>query len=463
MQDYDLIIIGAGPAGSTLATLVAQSGYKVLILEKHAFPRYKVGESLLPATVRDLADLLGLDRKVFQEHFVSKRGATFSWGAEPDSMWNLNFGGPRSAEPILQPEVPSAFNVDRSQFDQILLDNAIKHGVTVMFNCTAQNYIEIDGVVTGISYIDEQWQVISLTARFVADASGQNSKLARAMGKRTFSSFFKKMAVWGYYDNAARIAKPFEGNVFLEANKGSWIWHIPISDKVTSVGIVAPAGDFTRDLDADAYLESKTSASPRIRNLLQGSTRSSRPPYNETRVCSDYSYCYASFFKPGALVLGDAACFVDVLLSSGVHLATYAAVLAAQSIKSVLKGELSERVAMTEYEVRLRKEYAIFYDGLVGLYDMSKGEDDYIQWLRTLLIDTSGIAFEPESLAVTHVTPDNELRLFAQSQKNLAAMREHNLQQLSYDGHARMFTNKLPDLGYTLVPSDDMRSWLRVI
>lgn len=463
MRNYDLVIIGGGPAGATLGTLVAQSGHSVLILEKEEFPRYKVGESLLPATVRDLADMLGLDRADLQSKFITKRGATFSWGTRPDDLWNLNFGGPRSEDPVLQPEVPSAFNVSRDKFDKILLDNAIKNGVTVLHGCSAQKYIEVDGTVTGVSYITDHSLPVNVSSRFVADASGQRSKLARSIGKRTMSQFFKKLAVWGYYDEAVRLPEPFSGNVIFETSNDSWIWYIPLDEKTTSVGVVTPAARYAKHQDPAEFLTAQISGCPHIRNLLVDCLRSSEAPYNETRVCSDYSYCYSSFWKPGAVTLGDAACFVDVLLSSGVHLATYGAVLAAQSINTVLAGGLSEEAAMNEYEVRLRKEYAIFYDGLVGLYDMTREESEYIQWLRTLLIDTSGIAYEPERLVVAPTLADNEIQLVAQGRRNLAAMREHNLRQLDFDGDAYMYSNEMPELGFTLVPSEDMRSWLRVI
>lgn len=181
------------------------------------------------------------------------------------------------------------------------------------------------------------------------------------------------------------------------------------------------------------------------------------------RVCSDYSYSYSKFWQPGSFLLGDAACFVDVLLSSGVHLATYAAVLSAQSVTSVLKGMISEEAAMNEYEARLRKEYSIFYDGLVGLYDMTKDQQEYTLWLQTLLIDTSGIAFESEQLPNIPVLPANEDALLMQIKINVECMREHNLKQLSYDGEARMYVNTLPQLGLTLVSDAGLRSWLRVI
>ena len=131
MEYFDVVVIGGGPAGATLSTLLAQEGHDVLLLEKEAFPRYRIGESLLPATVRDLADMLGVRKSLEETGFVVKKGATFSWGDQPDVLWNLNFGGPRSEEVPLPPEVPSSYNVPRDRFDRVLLENAERQGVVV--------------------------------------------------------------------------------------------------------------------------------------------------------------------------------------------------------------------------------------------------------------------------------------------------------------------------------------------
>lgn len=189
---HDVIIIGAGPAGSTLATLLAQAGYDVLILEKNAFPRYQIGESLLPATVRDLADMLGIREEIDDAGFVTKRGATFSWGKNTDSVWQLNFGGPHSEEPLLSPETPSAYNVTRADFDSLLLNNAVKKGAKLESQCTVLDLISDSNRVTGVRYLNSQGETVTISAHFVADASGQRSKFSRQIGRRTLSKFFFK-------------------------------------------------------------------------------------------------------------------------------------------------------------------------------------------------------------------------------------------------------------------------------
>ena len=117
MDEYDLIVVGGGPAGSTLATLVATTGHRVLLLERDGFPRYQIGESLLPATINGICDLLGVRDRVECGGFVLKRGATFSWGADKKTLWTLNFGRTPPDQMQLHPSDPYAYNVSRPDFD----------------------------------------------------------------------------------------------------------------------------------------------------------------------------------------------------------------------------------------------------------------------------------------------------------------------------------------------------------
>jgi len=457
MEEFDVVVAGAGPAGSTLATLLAQAGHRVLMLEKQAFPRYKIGESLLPATVRDLADMLGIRQTLTDAGFVTKKGATFSWGKNPESLWSLNFGGPHSAMVPLPEQVPSAFNVPRDRFDELLSDNAQRHGVVVRQQCSVTGFRREDGVVTGVDYEDATGESHTVQARFVADASGQRSKLARSFGDRTLSDFFRKISVWGYYRHGKRLDAPFEGNVLFQAHNGAWIWYIPIDDELTSVGVVMPSEDFDKAQTPQQQLEHVISQCPLITEYLSSAQPVNTGEYSQIRVCSEYSYSHSAYWQPGAVLLGDAACFVDVLLSSGVHLATYGAVLAAQSINAVLQGTVAEDLAMNEYEARLRREYAIFYNGLVGLYDMQKNEDDYAVWLRELLIDTSGIAFEADE--PSDVVLDQQM-LMQNSRHNVTMMRDFVSRQLRFPGDPSMDLPAVPELLPALVSDAALRSWL---
>jgi hypothetical protein len=177
---------------------------------------------------------------------------------------------------------------------------------------------------------------------------------------------------------------------------------------------------------------------------------------------------------PGAMLIGDAACFVDVLLSSGVHLATYAALLAARSINSMLDKNFSEAVCMNEFEARLRLEYAVFYQGLVGLYDMTQDAMSYTNWLRTLLQHSNGVYIErQEKNTVMHTAAvqtssaqedANGTVAMQRSAENVAILRQYNAQQIRYAGAPGMHSAKpLPPFHPTLTPSLDQLYWLRVL
>ena len=184
------------------------------------------------------------------------------------------------------------------------------------------------------------------------------------------------------------------------------------------------------------------------------------------RVRADYSYASDALWAPALVQIGDAACFVDVLLSSGVHLATYGALLAARSITAVLRGELPETLAMNEYESRLRQEFAIFYAGLNGLYDVTRSGNDYIEPLRNLLRSSNGVLMEWDQSgdstgglnAERVVTARGDPRLEAAG--NRQTMAAFNMMQLLDDGPPRgVPVTELPAVRNTLTVSPDGLGW----
>ena len=467
-RHVDVAVIGGGPAGATLATLCAQNGLEVALYDRERGPRYRVGESLLPATPRQLLPLLGVADQVAQAEFVVKPGGTFCWGDRLDRPWDLIF---RGSDP--GPAGPVALNVDRQRFDAILLENAALRGVAVHRGQAVLSVgegdsrhgrmVEIGGPDSGVRH--------RIRARYVADASGQMRFNLPELRARTHSKFFRNVAVWGYWDGAGRLAPPIEGNVFFEtlatAHGAAWVWFIPLSDTLTSVGVVAPQ-DCARLLRGDrrAVLNGWLAQCPRTAALLAGARPSGDPPYDDVRLCTDYSYASDRFWAPGLARVGDAACFVDVLLSSGVHLATYGALLAARSIEAVLRGRVTESLAMDEYESRARQEFALFYAGVSGLYDMTRRSDDYIEPLRRLLRHSNGVRMEPDlagdatgGLNLARAAPPR-LDPAGEAACNVRTMRAFNLRQLRYDGPPRIVPMAdLPAIRNTLAVSPDGRRW----
>ena len=465
-RSLDVLVIGGGPAGATLATLCSQNALDVALYERERGPRYRIGESLLPATPRQILPLLGID--VAQANFVVKPGGTFSWGDRPDQPWDLIFGG---SDP--GPDPPVALNVDRQRFDEILLENAEARGVALHRGHEVLSVGEDDSghgriVEIGVVGTNARHRV---KARYIVDASGQMRVKLPVLRARTDSKFFRNVAVWGYWDGAARLAPPIEGNVFFETlgteHGPAWAWFIPLSDTLTSVGVVAPR-DCARMLGGDrrAVLSAWLAQCPRTAALLAGARPTAEPPYDEVRLCADYSYASDRFWAPGLARVGDAACFVDVLLSSGVHLATYGALLAARSIEAVLRGRMTEQLAMDEYESRARQEFALFYAGVSGVYDMTLPRDRYIEPLRELLRNSNGVRMERDlfygvtgGLNVERAAPPR-LGREAEAARNVQTMRAFNRLQLLYDGPPRIVTTTdLPAVRNTLTVSPDGRGW----
>ena len=468
MREVDLVVIGGGPTGATLATLCARNGLDVVLYERERGPRYRIGESLLPATTRQLVPLLGVADEITAASFVVKPGGTFCWGDRPDTPWNLIFGGSD-----VGPNTRTGLNVDRQRFDTILLDNAAARGVDVRRGQAVQSVGEgdsIHGRVVETSDLDSGTRH-RILARYVANASGQARLNLSELRARTHSRFFRKVAVWGYWDHAGRLAPPLEGNVLFEtlgtAHGPAWAWFIPLSDTRTSVGVVAPR-DCARGLGEHrrGALTAWLAQCPRMAALLAEAQPAAEPPYHEVRLCADYSYASDAFWAPGLVQVGDAACFVDVLLSSGVHLATYGALLASRSVEAVLSGRLSEALAMDEYESHLRQEFAIFYAGLTGLYDMTRPRDHYIEPLRGILQNSNGVLMEwsqldgvPGGLNLEHAAP-SQSDPESEAARNRRTMQAFNLRQLTYDGEPRIVpVTELPAIRNALATSPNGRRW----
>ena len=212
MRTVDVAVIGAGPAGATLATICARNGLNVSLYEREPGARYRVGESLLPATPRYLARLLGVRERIEQAEFIVKPGATFCWGSSPDEPWSVLFGGPRAG-----PGAPMALNVERDRFDTILLENAAACGVAVHRGHTAVSVGDGDSVVG--REVEVRAPSIGarrrVRARYVANASGQLRLKVPTLDDRTHSRFFRKVAVWGYWDGAGRLDPPLQGQCAL--------------------------------------------------------------------------------------------------------------------------------------------------------------------------------------------------------------------------------------------------------
>ncbi|MEU8690182.1 tryptophan 7-halogenase [Streptomyces sp. NPDC048665] len=373
-SEYDLVVVGGGPAGATAATAVALRGHRVLLLERDTFPRYQIGESLLPATVHGLCRLLGVADEVARAGFTPKRGGTMRWGRDP-LPWQFSF----SMTPRLPEPTATAFQVERSRFDEILLRNAERVGVQVREGSPVRRVLSVGGRVRGVEYTDRDGTARTAQARYVIDASGNTSRIhSQVGGARVYSDFFRNLAVFGYYAGGRRLPEPDSGNIFCAAFDAGWLWYIPLRDDLTSVGaVIAPEHLAAVQGDPRGAWQDMIKACPEVDRLLTDVPLATEPPYDRIRVRKDYSYWKTSLWVPGMALAGDSACFVDPVLSSGVHLATYGALLAARAVNSALDGSVPEERGFAEFEARYRREYGVFYEFLIAFYDMERGEDSY--------------------------------------------------------------------------------------
>ncbi len=389
-EAFDLIVVGGGPGGATAATLTAMDGHRVLLLEKERFPRYQIGESLLPATVHGICPLLGLADEVARAGFVRKRGGTFKWGINPDP-WTFAFAiSPRMAGPT-----SFAYQVERTKFDALLLRNAARLGVDVREQHRATGVLSEAGRVSGVRYTDRSGREREALARFVIDASGNGSRLRQqAGGRRTYSRFFQNLALFGYFEGGRRLPEPNSGNILSVAFGGGWFWYIPLSPELTSVGAVVKRELAARIRgDPEAAYAALITECPIIEEYLSGARRAQGEPYGRLRVRKDYSYDNTALWSPGLALVGDAACFIDPVLSSGVHLATYSALLAARSVNSSLAGLASERRCFEEFERRYRREFSLFREFLMAFYETHVDERSYF-WQARKITNHHGSAGE---------------------------------------------------------------------
>jgi halogenation protein CepH len=372
-EEFDVAVVGGGPAGCTVATLVARRGHRVVQLERETFPRYQIGESLLPATVHGVCRLLGVLDEMERAGFPRKRGGSFRWGSNP-RPWTFAF----ELAPDLVASTGYAFQVERARFDQILLDNARRAGVDVREGCGVHDVVVAGDRVTGVRYADPDGRPRELHARFVVDASGSHGRLHTHVGAREYSEFFRNLAVFGYFEGGRRLPGRDAGNILCAAFDEGWLWYIPLTATLTSVGAVV--GRDRADViaaDREGALRRFIDHCEIVRTYLADATRVEGGVYGEVRTRKDWSYRATRFWRPGMALVGDAACFVDPVFSTGVHLATYGGLLAARSINAVLGGDLAERRAFDEFEGRYRREYGLLERFLTAFYDMHKDERSY--------------------------------------------------------------------------------------
>jgi len=369
----DVIVIGGGPGGSTAATMLARKGYQVVVLERERFPRHHIGESLLPASLPVLEEL-GVLPAIEQAGFLPKWGATMVWGRET-TPWSWYFRETNQQH-------PHAYQVWRPQFDQLLLDNSRAHGVEVREGHTARQVLFEDSRAVGVRFTSDDAVEGVAQARFIVDASGQSALLGRQLEVRRWDPLFQNLAVYGYFAGAQRLPAPDETNILVESYHHGWFWGIPLHTGWMSVGAVVDSHsgqEGIRHSSPRHFLLEQIAQAPHTRQLLEGAELLSGP-----FVLKDWSYVSDEVVGNGYILVGDAACFVDPLFSSGVHLALMAGVLAAAYVTTALQDPSMCEAAGHVYKELYYKEYGHFHDMAALFYSSNRTRDSYFWEARRL-------------------------------------------------------------------------------
>lgn len=354
-KSYAALIIGGGPGGSAAATFLSRAGQPVLVLEKEHFPRFHIGESLLPYN-RLLFEEMGVLSTLEAAGFLKKLGAQFQLGNASKELKLVFSNGCYTRE-------TSAFQVERATFDDLLLKHARKCGAEVREGWTVTNFTLGPDRVT-VEARDENGAQEQFSAPFLIDASGRGNFTGNQQGLRVVHPKLKKLAIFGHFENVVLDEGTARGDTVIVRLENKWFWVIPISPTRTSVGCVMDQEEFAaaRKSPAEVFEQVwRTSAAMRQRldsaNLVGG-----------LQTTSDFSYYNKRLCGPRLLRVGDAAGFMDPIFSAGVYLAMYSAKLASQAVLESLKAGDDGRRRFRAYEKRIFRAMRFYWEMVEGYY-----------------------------------------------------------------------------------------------
>lgn len=343
----EVLVIGGGPAGSTIAALLAQRGRDVLMLEKSKHPRFHIGESLLPMSM-PMFDQLGVAEEI-------KRIGMVKLGAEFVSPWH---GAPVMIDfsDAWDNTWPSAYQVRRDEFDEILFRNAAVKGARITEECKVTDIKFQPGAEALVNTLNRDGQTQRIRARFVVDASGRDTFLANHFGMKHRNKKHNSAAIFGHFTGAKRLEGDVEGNISLFWFDHGWFWFIPLADGNTSVGATCwPYYMKTRKTDTSQFLLDTIALCPALAERLKDARLVS--PVTAT---GNFSYLSERSSGENYILLGDAFAFIDPVFSSGVFLAMNSSFVGADTVETCLDKPQEAAQALKRFDKAMMRGPKLF-------------------------------------------------------------------------------------------------------
>ena len=361
-HDFDAVIVGGGPAGSTAGAYLALAGVRTLIVEKERFPRFHIGESVMPVSNAILRET-GVWDKVARAGFVPKYGAEFHVANKSVLPKHVEFSKG------LIPGLDHTFQVERAPFDEILLDHAAELGGTVRQETVVTNVRPLgrDGYEVALRPTTGGAEE-TVRCAYLIDASGRDHLFAKPIKTAPANpDLAKRVAVYAHFGNVKRPPGKAGGNIVIIRNADGWAWFIPLSGDRVSVGVVVTTAAMRASrLKPEALFWRIVAESPKLTQALADAETLS-----SFHVTADYNYRARAFAAPRLLLVGDAACFLDPMFSTGVFVALFSAKYAAREVIAAHRRENAALgwLARRRYTRRLRTNIATLERMVLAFYD----------------------------------------------------------------------------------------------